>query len=95
MNILLISALMIGNAIFVYHVPEDKCHEIEATYPSVSVLYKLLEKYKKSALYFNSVFIARRYIVAIVYIAMQDIQGIQLHAQILISIAYLIYIQKY
>lgn len=67
---------MIGNAFLVYHIAEDKCHQIEATYPSVSVLYKLLEKYKKSALYFNSVFIARRYIVAIVYITMQEIQGI-------------------
>jgi hypothetical protein len=72
LNILFITAIMIGNSVLVYKTPEDKCHKMEATYPSVSALYKLLEKYKKTALYFNSIFIARRYIVAIVYITMKD-----------------------
>ena len=48
---------------------------MELNYPIVAVFYNLLEKYKKSALYYYSIFVFRRLSVALVYVILKDYQG--------------------
>ena len=55
--------------------PEDNS-KIKEIFPSTMTLYDLLDVYKKENLYFRSIFIARRFLVSILYVAMRDYQGI-------------------
>jgi hypothetical protein len=89
--------IMMLNLVQILSIPDDCVNEgdiMRQFPPSTMTLYELLDAKKRQNLFFRSIFIGRRMLVAILFVSMKEYPAIQLHLQILITLSMIRYLLK-
>ena len=60
------------NIVQIVKTPTEETHKVKQLWPSTMTLYDLLEVFNRRNLHFRAIFIMRRFVVSLLYVAMRD-----------------------